>query len=80
MRVTAQEKAYANGYAHCFIQERLPDNYDTDYETWFTVGSIDFRLHFDNGLVVVDAYMVGAFRANTSLFQRVFVEYQKVQA
>lgn len=80
MRVTAQQKAYANGYAQCFIEEGLPDNYDTDYETWFGLGDIDFNLHFADGLVVVDAYKVEEGSTRTDLFQRVFVEKQKVQA
>jgi len=74
MRVTAQQKAYAHGYAQCFIEEGLPDNHDTDYETWFFVGSLDFRLHFDGGLVVVDAYEQAESVDRTGTFQRVFVE------
>ena len=74
MRVTAQQKAYAHGYAQCFIDEGLPDNYDTDYETWFSVGNIDFNLHFAEGLVVVDAYEETESITRTGTFQRIFVE------
>jgi hypothetical protein len=41
---------------------------------------MDFNLHFSDGLVVVDAYRVEEGRTRTDLFQRVFVEKQKVQA
>jgi hypothetical protein len=74
MRVTAQQKAYANGYAQCFIEEGLGENYDTDYQFWFSLGDMEFRLHFDNGLVVVDAYKVKEGASETRMFQRVFVE------
>ena len=56
--LTPENVAFARGYFQCFLDQKLGESYDTDYEDWFQDGEVDFNLHFNNGWVVVDAYLV----------------------
>jgi hypothetical protein len=74
MSITAEQRGFANGYAKCFLACGMADNMDLDYDEWVECGDIDFNIHFSEGLVVVDAYIVVNGQTRTDQFTRVFTE------
>ena len=74
VQLTPEQLAYARGYFQCFLDEQMPDNRDTDYETWFQDGNVDFNLHFSDGWVVVDAYLVVNGETKTRVHLRILDE------
>lgn len=74
MSITAEQRGFAYGYAKCFLACGMADNMDLDYDEWVECGDVDLHIHFAEGLVAVDAYIVLKDGSRTGQFTRVFTE------